>query len=425
MKNKRLTIAILILFILGLLNITSISAQEPVGNRVSAQLSHLDSYFTYEDSIENVSIVWDHHWGTNIINRPDGGPPVLNPKVQLQTDLNLVRFYPDDPSIFTAQPEVGLYTWNFEGLQIEEPAMLPLRAYETQDTLIARPRFAASRTIEPEILTEDITFQTITVNFRLEEPLPLEVNWIMISIGSEVIAYEEYRLVEGRFISQLPVEDWTTGTDGVQAWWVSNPLNVEVGKTYTFQATLEIVKSADLLGSPIYKPTVRIQYGQWFNEPFIVTASSVTITDPNNIISATFSADNVVDWDLAFSDPHFNFWFSTILSQITPPPPPFHVLIPADVKIKPETLNLRSKGVITAFVELPEQYSIEDIDISTIECQGAPVIKAIINKDTLILKFRRQDLQDIKPGDAVELLVTGQLIDGSIFEGSDVVRVIE
>jgi hypothetical protein len=165
-----------------------------------------------------------------------------------------------------------------------------------------------------------------------------------------------------------------------------------------------------------------VGYARSLSQP-LVTGNLVTITHPDSIITAAFSEDNVVDWTPVFTDSRFDFWFNPVVSQVTPPPP-FHVLIPADVRIDPETLSLKSKGVITAFVQLPEQYSVEDIDVSTVKCQGALAIRGIIADNTLILKFNRQDLKNVVPNEKVKIRLEGELTDGSIFEGTDVIRVI-
>jgi hypothetical protein len=100
------------------------------------------------------------------------------------------------------------------------------------------------------------------------------------------------------------------------------------------------------------------------------------------------------------------------------------------VRIEPETLNHASKGVFTAFITLPEGYEVADIDVSTVECEGARAAeKGIVAGDTLIVKFNRQDLdlKLVKPGDAVMLIVTGTLkdTDGTLFKASDTIRVID
>ncbi len=41
-----------------------------------------------------------------------------------------------------------------------------------------------------------------------------------------------------------------------------------------------------------------------------------------------------------------------------------------------------------------------------------------------VVMFDREDLDDLPTGDAVQLIVTGELIDGTVFVGSDTVRVI-
>lgn len=114
-------------------------------------------------------------------------------------------------------------------------------------------------------------------------------------------------------------------------------------------------------------------------------------------------------------------------------------IIPATVRIEPETLNLARKGVFTAFIQLPEGYNVSDINISSVECKCASAIKGVIVHggegghhgkgyigDTLKVKFNRQDLrEDLPTGDEVEMIVTGRLFDGTPFEGNDVIRVID
>jgi hypothetical protein len=101
--------------------------------------------------------------------------------------------------------------------------------------------------------------------------------------------------------------------------------------------------------------------------------------------------------------------------------------LPASVRIEPETLNLNASGVFTVFITLPEGYDVADIDVNTVECEGAPALSATISatdNGTLVVKFDRADLRDDLPAGEVEMTVTGKLTDGTRFEGSDTVRVI-
>ena len=97
------------------------------------------------------------------------------------------------------------------------------------------------------------------------------------------------------------------------------------------------------------------------------------------------------------------------------------------IEIKPETLNLKSKGLFTAFIDLPEGYDGEDIDISNVVCQGAPALSGhVTGNGKLIVKFDREDLNPDPPtGDPVTLTVTGLLIGGASYWGSDDIRVID
>jgi len=102
--------------------------------------------------------------------------------------------------------------------------------------------------------------------------------------------------------------------------------------------------------------------------------------------------------------------------------------IPAGVRIAPEILNLNASGVFTAFITLPEGYDVADIVVNSIECEGAPALSGTVSASdngTLIVKFDREDLRDDLPtGDGVEMTVTGELTDGTKFDGSDTVNVI-
>ena len=107
-----------------------------------------------------------------------------------------------------------------------------------------------------------------------------------------------------------------------------------------------------------------------------------------------------------------------------------------NINFDPDTLNIKSKGrVVTVYIELPVGYDVNEIDISSITLNGAI---QVLNRPTevgdqdsdsipdLMVKFDRSDVQDVlDPGDEVEVTVSGQLTDGTSFEGTDTIRVIE
>jgi hypothetical protein len=117
------------------------------------------------------------------------------------------------------------------------------------------------------------------------------------------------------------------------------------------------------------------------------------------------------------------------------------LLLSADLKIKPTTLNKNSKGVFTVFVTLKDGSSDSpddeaekpeiDFDSSTLTCAEAELIRASVsNKDggTVIAKFYREDLRNVTNGTGVMVNCSGTLsVNGeSIYvEGSDTIRVIE
>ena len=110
--------------------------------------------------------------------------------------------------------------------------------------------------------------------------------------------------------------------------------------------------------------------------------------------------------------------------------------------IRPNTLNLGSKGVFTVFVTLNGGESPFPLDgknkprvdfaNSSLTCSGADMISAstgVSNKDggTLIAKFHRQDLENVTSGPGVQINCSGTLVVNGksvAIEGSDTIRVI-
>jgi len=120
------------------------------------------------------------------------------------------------------------------------------------------------------------------------------------------------------------------------------------------------------------------------------------------------------------------------------------VEIPSTVDIDPDTLNLKSNGQwITAYIELPEEYSVSEIDVFSILLNGsigvdpeAPM--AIGDHDTdsvpdLMAKFERAAViallgthdygEDTGKSVDVALVITGEAA-GMPFEGVDTIRVL-
>jgi hypothetical protein len=122
------------------------------------------------------------------------------------------------------------------------------------------------------------------------------------------------------------------------------------------------------------------------------------------------------------------------------------------VDFAPSTLNLKSKGKwITAYIELPEGYSVADINRTTILLNGTiPVdpfwiskpIKSLIgnyDNDTipdLMVKFDGQQVINYVMANVdlsrlyeerfmtITLTLTGKLNDGTPFQGSDTIKII-
>ena len=112
-------------------------------------------------------------------------------------------------------------------------------------------------------------------------------------------------------------------------------------------------------------------------------------------------------------------------------------IIPATVDFDPDTLNLKSKGKwVTVYIELPvgHGYNVSMINITSVSLNGQilaetrPIEIGDYDGDgipDLMVKFDRIAVRSIlEVGEEVEITISGALIDGRLFEGKDVIRVI-
>jgi hypothetical protein len=112
------------------------------------------------------------------------------------------------------------------------------------------------------------------------------------------------------------------------------------------------------------------------------------------------------------------------------------MIMDATVDIDPDTLNLKSKGnFITAYIELPGDYDPSNILLSTLMLNDSvpaelhPADVGDYDSDNipdLMVKFPRSEVQAILGvGLQVEVTVSGEYSDGTLFSGTDKIRVIE
>jgi len=125
-----------------------------------------------------------------------------------------------------------------------------------------------------------------------------------------------------------------------------------------------------------------------------------------------------------------------------------HPTVMAAIDLDPNKLNLKSKGKwVTGYIELPEGFSVEDIDLSTVAISAidgdllapplyreGPTEVGDYDQDDvtdLMVKFNRQELVDVLvdmgygDGDKPELTVTGGLVGDTTFKGVAAIELID
>jgi len=165
--------------------------------------------------------------------------------------------------------------------------------------------------------------------------------------------------------------------------------------------------------------------------PMSVVSTSIQVSVDNKKLPSPFP---VVNTNGTHYFIYFEFALSTHVVTVQ-----FAPSVDAVVDIDPDTLNLKSQGEwITGYIEFAEEYSVNDIDVSTLMLNGtisaelSPTEIGDHDRDglpDLMVKFNRTevsqyicDVQKILYGN-VTLTIKGELSDGTTVEGSDTIRV--
>ena len=383
---------------------------------------------TMADSIVNSELIWQRQWFILAGRGNDGLQSIVAPRVTLKTDHQLPGpFWPNQGDYFTQSS--CEYGWDFGSSYL-------LKANESygmsavDNEIMSRTRFSASRTVTPLILKDLITEQIVTLAVKFEEPLQGVVNSCFVQIGKPVVPpiYGYFNLITTKVVDiscSEPTWEIFGRHDSAVAIWDIPVNSLEVGKTYFFTAKLNISKLDILSGSPTYLPPVCVAQG---NRQLLQNekGQKVTISHPDGA-TITWATEDTIEWHPAIDFDWLHFWFDSRITTIVPDgdnQP--HVQVAANVRVEPETLNLGKKGVITAFITLPEPYLLSELKPSTLMLCGALATKTIIaSEKMLIAKFRVEDLRDVAPGEVVNMNVSGELLDGTLFIGHDQIRIIK
>ncbi len=152
---------------------------------------------------------------------------------------------------------------------------------------------------------------------------------------------------------------------------------------------------------------------------FLVESSGETVLNINNIYSYYIDSVGTVIGDDPGELIKENGYFNN-----------FGAAIPATVDIYPDPLALgRLGGFVTAYIELPAGYNVNDVNISTImlnlEVQAKSNPTKIRDYDEdgipdLMVKFSRKEVVPLLSVGENTLTITGE-VNGEAFEGSDTI----
>jgi hypothetical protein len=107
----------------------------------------------------------------------------------------------------------------------------------------------------------------------------------------------------------------------------------------------------------------------------------------------------------------------------------YKVQLYAQAEVLPHNINLTGEGPsLSCSIWLPEGYCVTNIDAGSILLAGQVRPLWILldgEKKVATLKFNRVNVQAVLNAGRIDLTITGRLTDGTVFEATDTIKVID
>jgi len=190
-----------------------------------------------------------------------------------------------------------------------------------------------------------------------------------------------------------------------------NPVNIYTSGWYTFRHNFRDVADVLTVEMEVIDSNGNV-VGSW------------TLSDPTDIIS-TIIGGNRYGWFCFIEFPELAI-DNAERGYLVPP------VIDVDVDIKPgsqpNSINLKSRGVVPVAILSSVDFDAAQVDPATVLFEGASPVRwafGDVNEDgilDLLFHFKTQELEILE--DDVDATLTGETFDGTSIEGSDSVNIV-
>lgn len=303
----------------------------------------------------------------------------------------------------------------------------------TSESLISQESIVGSGSDVEVFLYDGLNTRQISDNNSSNDSVPLVSGSNVIWQGN-VGSNTEVMLYDGNSIAQISDNNYSSygsrfngDIDGSKVVWQGN------GEIFLFDGN-----STTQLTNNNYNdshPRISGDNVVWAGfdgtdtEIFFYDGNAITqVTDNNYTDAGPQISGNSIAWKGYVDGQDDEIFMATLVEEQA---------IDATLDFDPDTLNLKSKGkYITAYIELPAEYNVADIDVNTVllneivAAENSPTAIGDHDGDgitDLMVKFPRDAVQASLgevAGELVDVTVSGSLTDDTSFEGVDTIRVI-
>ena len=408
---------------LGSFNYVNAQPLDDEVNIAEVNYSSWGFYTAPEDTFANREVTGITWWKAELWNRPDTTEePIASPELSLDSDLPLdwASFSSTNTTLVAEGPPT--YEWAFGGFDgLSQGASSTMFVHPTNPAddvpTSFTPGFNVSVSVDRvEFLQSEGEHQEQTLTITVQKVDP-DAYFILV-VSSDVTLFPFLPVDEGDLVEAVmipPFPEWTDFVFPGGTGFIMDTMHLPAGDPVTYVLSIEVTPKVP---SVEYKPAVLLFSQDEYPEHQSYSGNSHSF-EVDSLGTWTWNAEGQYDWQWRYNESG-----AVLFPGIS------SAGVPVDIRpgCDPNSINLKSKGVVPVAVLTTDDFDASTVDCDTVLFAGAESACCLMEDVDgdgdldMLFHFKTQELNLDK--DSTDATLTGKTNDNVSIKGTDTVNIV-